>query len=243
MISIRRLLFAFTAVALVGCAVDSSADDSADDEDEIQAGALNEHPSPRVTGYIEPTLSADEKAQVLARYSKIDKTHVAPQALVEKALIFYDSNLAKIANKDWLVVVDLAKHSKEERFFVIDMKLGTVEPHVVAHGKGSDTKDTGLATVFSNVYDSNQSSLGFYLTAETYVGKHGRSLKMDGLSETNFLVRDRDIVIHGAEYVLKGKAKQGRSQGCFALPQKEKDKVIDKLIGGAIIYAAAPKND
>ena len=232
-----RPLLLLTFTMLAACAVESSDDGDDSEDDAIQAGALNEHPSARVTGYVEPTISADEKAQVLARYTKIDPDHVAPRALVEKALVFYDNNLAKIANKDWIAIVDLSKHSKEDRFFVIDMKLGKVEPHVVAHGKGSDPHDTGIATAFSNVYDSNKSSLGYYLTAETYNGKHGRSLKMDGLSETNYLVRDRQVVIHGAAYVVDGRAKQGRSEGCFALPQREKDKVIDKLLGGAIIYA------
>ena len=108
----------------------------------------------------------------------------------------------------------------------------------MAHGSGSDPNDEGVPTVFSNVNNSHQSSLGFYLTAETYLGKWGLSLRLDGLSETNnHNARPRAIVMHGASYVKDGRSKQGRSWGCPAIPMAERDAVIAKLKSGSLMYA------
>jgi hypothetical protein len=78
------------------------------------------------------------------------------------------------------------------------------------------------------------SSLGFYLTGETYHGKHGFSLRLDGLeADFNSNARDRAIVIHGADYAEEAFAKQtgrlGRSLGCPALPNKTAPLVIDLI--------------
>jgi len=117
------------------------------------------------------------------------------------------------------------------------MKSGAVQAVHVAHGSGSDPRNTGRATVFSNEDGSNCSSLGYYLTAETYDGKHGYSCRMDGLSTTNSNVRERAVVIHGADYVHDSDVKQGRSWGCFALAMTMRTSVIDRLKGGSLIYA------
>jgi hypothetical protein len=111
----------------------------------------------------------------------------------------------------------------------------------VAHGSGSDKANDGYAEKFSNVSGSNASSLGFYMTAETYNGKHGLSLRLDGLSSTNSNVRARAVVIHGASYVSDSDIKAGRSWGCPAVSMASKDKVIKMLKGGSIIYAGLSK--
>lgn len=113
------------------------------------------------------------------------------------------------------------------------MKTGIVENFSVAHGKGSDPNHTGYATYFRNESASNASSLGFYLTAETYNGDHGYSLRLDGLSETNNNARERSIVIHGADYVSSG----GRSLGCPAVEMYVRTKIINMIKKGSIIYA------
>ena len=76
------------------------------------------------------------------------------------------------------------------------------------------------------------------MTGETYDGKHGNSLRLDGVSPTNSNARARAVVMHGADYVSEGRSKQGRSWGCLALPSPDKDAVIAKLKGGSVIYAA-----
>ena len=70
---------------------------------------------------------------------------------------------------------------------------------LVAHGR--NTGDN-LATRFSNELDSRQTSLGLFVTDDTYVGSNGYSLRLDGLDVGfNDRARDRAIVMHGAPYV------------------------------------------
>ena len=112
--------------------------------------------------------------------------------------------------------------------------LGKVERFLVAHGQGSDPSRTGYATRFSNENETHATSLGFFRTAETYDGKHGYSLRLDGLSATNSNARERAIVIHGADYV----ASLGRSWGCPAVEMSVRTRLIDMLKGGSVILAA-----
>ena len=117
------------------------------------------------------------------------------------------------------------------------METGSVWNIHVSHGKGSDSNHDGLAEKFSNVSGSNASSLGFYKTAETYQGKHGYSLRLDGLSETNSKARPRAIVVHGADYVKDKEVIQGRSWGCPAVSRMHSKKVIDLIKNGSLILA------
>ena len=119
--------------------------------------------------------------------------------------------------KQILSIVDFNKPSSEKRMWIIDLNAKKLLFNtLVAHGKGSGDN---YATSFSNISESNQSSLGFYVTANTYHGKHGLSLKingMDGAYNSNAL--NRAVVIHGASYVSHDFVKQhgrlGRSLGC-----------------------------
>jgi len=228
-------LLAITAACAPGCA---ASDDGTDDDEnvtvdgeEASASALSG------TSFPVPNLTPDQKAEVFSHYD-VDPDGVVPKTMLVDAVVFFDANKDKIKNKSYLTVVDFSKHSGKERFFVVNMQTGAVQPHVVAHGSGSDPGNTGFATRFSNVNNSNESSLGYYVTGETYNGKHGNSLRLDGVSPTNSNVRSRAIVVHGADYVSEGRSKQGRSWGCFALPQPDKDAIIAKLKNGSVIYAA-----
>jgi len=117
------------------------------------------------------------------------------------------------------------------------MSTGAVLSLHVAHGMGSDKNNNGYAESFGNTSGSEKSSLGYYRAAETYIGVHGLSLRLDGLSSSNSNVRSRAIVIHPALYVIDANIKQGRSWGCLAIPYADRDKVIGLLKGGSIIYA------
>ena len=229
-------LFAMTAACAPGCA---ASDESADDDENITVEGEEASGSALSSSsdYPVPNLTADQKAEIFSHYD-VDPNGVVPKTMLVDAVAFFDANKAKIKNKNYLTVVDFSKHSGKERLFVVNMETGAVQPHVVAHGSGSDPGNTGYATRFSNVNNSNESSLGYYVTGETYNGKHGNSLRLDGVSPTNSNVRSRAIVVHGADYVSEGRAKQGRSWGCFALPEPDKDAVIAKLKGGSVIYAA-----
>jgi hypothetical protein len=109
---------------------------------------------------------------------------------------------------------------------------------LVAHGKNSGEN---FAESFSNVPESLMSSPGFFITAETYTGKHGYSLRVDGLEKgINDNARVREIVIHGADYVsddyIKKYGRLGRSWGCPALPAALSNKIIDKIKEGTCLF-------
>ena len=176
-------------------------------------------------------------AQPQEKYSHIDPDKMVTSALLSKALNFYDANQRIIKNKRYIVVIDFKLHNSKKRFSIIDMESGEVEQHAVAHGKNSDTNFDGYATTFSNTNESLMSSVGYYLTAETYYGSHDYSLRLDGLSSTNSNARSRAIVIHGADYVNDGAPLNGRSFGCPALDESISTQVIDMIKGGALIYA------
>jgi hypothetical protein len=138
-----------------------------------------------------------------------------------------------------ITLIDFDKPSSEKRLFIIDIDNGTVlHSSLVAHGRGSGEE---IATSFSNKPGSNQSSLGFYLTENTYTGKNGYSLVLKGLDQgINDKAQSRSIVIHGAEYVseeyIRMNGRLGRSQGCPALSLDEYQEVIDLIKDGSCLF-------
>ena len=141
-----------------------------------------------------------------------------------------------------LTIIDFTLPSYEKRCYVLDLHSERLLYRTyVAHGR-----NTGLtyAREFSNAPNSYQSSLGFFRTAETYRGKHGYSLRLDGLeSEINDLARERAIVIHAADYVekrfLQAHGRLGRSLGCPALPPAVNADIIDKIKNGSCLFVYA----
>lgn len=138
-----------------------------------------------------------------------------------------------------LTVVDFTKSSREKRMWIIDLFSKQLLINTwVAHGQGSGEE---MATNFSDRNDSHQSSLGFYLTDNVYMGKHGRSLHLDGLDEGfNGNARMRDIVIHGASYVSQAAINHqgylGRSFGCPAVPAHLANTVINTIKDKTVLF-------
>jgi hypothetical protein len=182
-------------------------------------------------------VSASQRAQILAKYDYLDPKHVVPTKLLADAVVYLDSHSSSFKNQNYLSVIDFSKNSRKARFYIVNLKDGSVWAIHNAAGSGSDPDHDGYATKFSNKSGSNMSSLGYYRTAETYFGKHGLSLRLDGLSSTNSNVRARAIVVHGASYVSDANINQGRSWGCPAVSMADRDAVIAKLKNGSLIYA------
>jgi hypothetical protein len=141
-----------------------------------------------------------------------------------------------------LAVCDFSQSSKKKRLYIIDTKNYRVLMNTyVAHGK-----NTGLdyAERFSNTPESLQSSLGFYVTRGTYIGKHGESLKLAGVERGfNDRAEPRAVVIHGAEYIgdhRLSSSYMGRSFGCPAVPQAQAKQVIDYLKNGTCLFIYHP---
>ncbi|HIG23411.1 MAG TPA: murein L,D-transpeptidase catalytic domain family protein [Henriciella marina] len=142
----------------------------------------------------------------------------------------------QVKNDDMMIVIDYSRHSSEPRFFLVDMNTMQTESFLVSHGRNSDLDHDGIADAFSNVSGSKMTSLGTYVTAETYYGKHGLSLRLDGLDKENSRARERAIVIHGADYVTPTRTKMGRSWGCPALERAVAERLIPEIANGVLIY-------
>lgn len=145
----------------------------------------------------------------------------------------------KIHPGSLLTICDFTLSSNLKRMWVIDPgNYKVLFNTLVAHGMGTGEE---FATAFSNIEDSHQSSLGFYVTGETYDGNNGYSLKLNGVDGMfNNKAYDRAIVVHGAEYVseefARGNKRIGRSHGCPALPVEIAPKVIDKVKNGTCLF-------
>ncbi len=191
-------------------------------------------------GHAKPSTS-DE--QILELYNHFDPSHLINTKLLRAATLYFHKNKSQFANQKALTIIDFSLHSSQKRFFVMNTATGEVWATYTSHGNGSDPGDyekaSGFAKFFSNVASSNQSSLGAYMTDETYSGKHGYSLRLRGLSDTNSNAFARAIVVHGASYVVDEARKQGRSEGCPALPMKYYAKVINLIKGRSLIFAGA----
>jgi hypothetical protein len=164
------------------------------------------------------------------------------QMVFEKAVTgFYNlKNAGKLsADKSIISIADMNQVSSTKRLWVIDLEKKELLLNTwVAHGK--NTGDN-RATRFSNVNSSNQSSLGFYITGEVYYGKHGRSLRLDGMDNGyNDNARRRAIVVHGADYVSQGTinalGRLGRSLGCPAVAPELSDKLINTIEGKTVLF-------
>jgi hypothetical protein len=151
-----------------------------------------------------------------------------------------------MALPDRLAVIDFSLPSDQKRLWIFDLESGALLLNDwVAHGKNSGD---GMARTFSNTVGSLQSSLGLFRGEETYDGKHGYSLRLDGLEPgVNDNARDRAIVIHGADYVdrelISKYGRIGRSFGCPAVRQGVAKMVVDNLKDGQLVFSYFPDQD
>ena len=150
---------------------------------------------------------------------------------------------SKKINSEMLSICDFSQSSRNKRFYVIDVvKKELLINTWVAHGRNSGGE---FAKSFSNSPESHKSSLGFYITGNTYYGSHGLSLKIEGLEKNiNDKADRRNIVIHGSEYVgedfLARSPINGRSFGCPALPSGETEKIIETIKDGTCLFIYHP---
>ena len=168
--------------------------------------------------------------------------------LNKKAFLFawkgYTSllNSGKIS-KSVLSICDFSQSSRKKRLYVLDLNSKRILMNTyVAHGRNSGGE---FARNFSNKPESFKSSLGFFVTRNTYVGNNGLALKMVGLEKgINDLADERRIVVHGSTYVsasyLKTNHKIGRSLGCPAVPEKEINKLVRNIKGGSCFFIYHP---
>jgi len=153
------------------------------------------------------------------------------------------SQKGKLLNTDYITICDFSQSSKNKRLYIIDLSdMKVLMNTYVAHGRNSGGE---FAHSFSNRPQSNKSSLGFYVTGQTYFGMHGLSLKINGLEKgINDKALARKIVIHGSDYVgdefLEENPFTGRSYGCPAVPSSERDTIINTIKEGTCLFIYYP---
>ena len=186
------------------------------------------------------------EAQAHALYDSMKLRRVG---LSKKAFEFawkgYQYLLSKkmLRNADVLSICDFSQSSRRKRLYIIDLESMRllINTHV-AHGRNSGSE---YARSFSNKAESHKSSLGFYITRQTYWGGHGLALEIDGLERgINDKANERKIVVHGSEYVgdgfLRSNPFNGRSFGCPAVPAKVTAKVINTIKNGSCFFIYHP---
>ena len=175
----------------------------------------------------------------IARTNRGDGT-IEP-SLLRQALDALAQHQDHISYRDFIGLADFSLPSRAPRFHVVNLADGSVESHLVAHGRGSDPSRTGWLERFSNEPHSNATSAGAYRTGSFYVGAHGHSMRLEGLDSTNSNALSRAIVVHGAWYVSEGVLGDsgilGRSQGCFAVANSSLPEILARLGPGRLIFA------
>jgi hypothetical protein len=242
--SIQRASVRLLAVlSLASCA---TAPKHAPVEPELLPVAIIPTPPPPI-----PTMMPTEAT--LARLQAYVQKQSHPDAL-RFAVTAYANFKAKhpeLVRKPYLYFVDFGLSSGEPRGFIFDMDALTLiaGPFAVAHGRGSTNQMTGIPTRFSNTPGSNMTSLGLYLTQETYrfSGHSGGTayssigLRVNGVSTGfNTAARMRGVVVHGAPYVTREKA--GRSEGCPAMEMELAQRLIPQIAQGALIFLFSPND-
>jgi hypothetical protein len=211
-----------------------------------------ENPDAANTKAAVPPVSLPLSPEALSEQEAIslyDSMRLKRVGLTKKAFLFawkgYKNLLQKrkLSNDDVLSICDFSQSSRRKRMYVIDVANKKLLLNTyVAHGRNSGRE---YASSFSNKPESHKSSLGFYVTRNSYYGDHGLALKIDGLENgINDLADARNIVIHGSEYVgagyLRGKGYNGRSFGCPAVPVKDTQKIIHTIKGGSCLFIYHP---
>jgi hypothetical protein len=156
---------------------------------------------------------------------------------------FYLLKEKGLVQKNILTIIDFSLSSNTKRLWVIDLTTNTILYNsLVAHGRNTGDE---FANSFSNASESFKSSLGFYTTGEVYSGKHGQSLRLDGLEKgVNSNARNRAVVIHGANYVsdafIKNNRRLGRSLGCPAIPEELTKEIINTIKDKSCLFIYHP---
>jgi hypothetical protein len=198
------------------------------------------------TKKIASVLKSDIEVKIDRVYAslKVNQFEIPKEECFDVALRgFYALKEKGIVKSDILTLVDFSMSSNLKRLWIIDLSTNIVLfQSLVAHGRNTGEE---FATNFSNTPESFKSSLGFYITGEVYKGKHGISLKLDGLEKgLNDNARNRAVVLHGADYVsesfIRNHKRLGRSQGCPAVPVEFVSDIIEMIKGQSCLYIYHP---
>jgi hypothetical protein len=206
------------------------------------------HPVHHVSHAKHRTTEADN-AFLEEASSLYDQINLQQMGLTKKAFEYALKGYNYLMQHHWLTktnilsICDLSQSSRNKRLYVVDLEQKTVLINTyVAHGRNSGGE---FAKFFSNSPSSHKTSLGFYVTQDTYYGANGLSLKIRGMEKgINDRANGRNIVVHGSEYVgpdfLQMNQYCGRSYGCPAIPAAESEEIIDTIKDGTCLFIYHP---
>ncbi|WP_367605675.1 murein L,D-transpeptidase catalytic domain family protein [Legionella sp. W05-934-2] len=190
-------------------------------------------------GYAENSVDIKEEIQRLS----VVAPNIKKKAL-ETALTAYKHAIEEgSVKKHILTVIDYSLPSSAKRMWVFDLNSHKMLYNTfVAHGKNSGMT---MAKHFSNKNHSLESSIGTFITKDSYIGSKGYSLNLEGLekgfNDNAFL---RRVVVHGAWYVnqnfIKSSGRAGRSWGCPAVATALARPIINAIKGGSVVFAYYP---
>jgi hypothetical protein len=201
------------------------------------------------TGFANTAINSNRKSKIIDQYHQLNFSGNKPSfEAFYKAMKGYTHLKQKnqLPNSRFLTLIDFSLSSVFERLWIIDMETMSVVHHtLVSHGRNTGDE---LAMNFSNVPNTYMTSLGFYITGDTYFGKHGLSLYLDGMEKGfNDNARRRTIVMHSADYAtpdfIKRTGRLGRSFGCPAIPPDLHKEIIELIKGGTALFIYYPDQE
>jgi hypothetical protein len=187
------------------------------------------------------------KSGIQQVYESLNESSLNPEAFYI-AMLGYRSLTSKglVLKESLLTIIDYSHPSSDDRLYVIDLlQRSVVYKSLVAHGRNSGEL---YANRFSNKAQSNQSSLGFFITGSPYKGGQGYSMLLCGVDTGyNDNSRVRAIVIHGASYATHNYidcyGRLGRSLGCPALPPDKNAAIINLIKDGSVLFSYYPDQE
>ena len=150
-----------------------------------------------------------------------------------------------VEHSNIITVIDYSQPSSEKRLWVFDLATKKLLFNTyVSHGLNSGVL---LSNYFSNKFNSKASSIGVYKTVDVYYGRHGMSLKLNGLEQGfNDNASNRSVVMHGGWYVderfIKKYGRAGRSWGCPAVPESLKASIINTIKNNSLFVIYYPSD-
>lgn len=226
----RRGLILGGAATLAACATSGR-------QDSLQMAQVAPSQLPPVVTPLEVVVTETPK-------TVMDPRGVIRKPLLDQALASLERHGSRIPNRDAMFIVDFDRHSAQPRLYRLNLGDGRVDLFRTAHGLGSDPAHTGFAQRFSNTPNSYASSVGAYVTAGMSVGSvHAENVLLDGLEGTNYLARERAIIVHAADYCepsyVAQHGKMGRSNGCFSLSGQDLRVLRPAMDKGRLLFAGA----
>lgn len=135
------------------------------------------------------------------------------------------------------ILVDFNKHCGKKRMFVVDLIEESVLSEysaLVAHGSGCGETENCTPAGFSNVPNSNCSSVGISFIGKRAYSNWGKNYKywLGGLDDTNSNIQRRVVVLHAWDGIPDQEVYPdliATSAGCFTVSIATLDR-LDKLI-------------